>query len=279
MVGGSTGAAKRENLLGGGRLRSPLTEREGRPSLTRHPLPAAGGQAREGRPLRCISGQAAAARWVVVVDTPHWGAAAASPAGATAADSCSSQQEHASANSDGMSRMRRPAARARPGTGAPAIMATRRSVLASPARGVLGGTTSGATAPWVVRSSRRRSRRIGCISRRVQRSWCTVGVHGRWVANIPTLVPSAAASTRADGGGGDGTTEGSAGPANVSQSVAGGGAERRDESPAGPPARAKGDDSAEKTSAATYITAVGAGVNLALSGAKAAGECAGLTLP
>jgi hypothetical protein len=83
-----------------------LTEREGRPSLTLHPLPAAGGQAREGRPLRCISGQAAAARRVVVVDTPHWGAAAASPAGATAADSCSSQQEHASANSDGMSRMR-----------------------------------------------------------------------------------------------------------------------------------------------------------------------------
>jgi hypothetical protein len=85
-----------------------LTEREGRPSLTLHPLPAAGGQAREGRPLRCISGQAAAARRVVVVDTPHWGAAAASPAGATAADSCSSQQEHASANSDGMNRMRRP---------------------------------------------------------------------------------------------------------------------------------------------------------------------------
>jgi hypothetical protein len=63
--------------------------------LTLHPLPAAGGQAREGRPPRCISGQAAAARRVVVVDTPHWGAAAASPARATASDSCSTQQEHA----------------------------------------------------------------------------------------------------------------------------------------------------------------------------------------
>jgi hypothetical protein len=52
----------------------------------------------------------------VVVDTPHWGAAAASPAGATAADSCSSQQEHASAISDGMSRMR--SERLLPGTAA-----------------------------------------------------------------------------------------------------------------------------------------------------------------
>ena len=36
--------------------------------LTLHSLPAAGGQAREGQPLRCISGQAAAVRRVVVAD-------------------------------------------------------------------------------------------------------------------------------------------------------------------------------------------------------------------
>jgi hypothetical protein len=88
--------AKRGNLLGGGRPRSPSnTLRERGVHLTLHPLPAAGGQAREGRPPQCISGQAAAERRVVVVDTPHWGAAAASPARATAVDSCSRQQEHA----------------------------------------------------------------------------------------------------------------------------------------------------------------------------------------